>query len=211
MSNESKDMKTVRSDGLPKPRLGSTKEKKSRATPGITLKEKISECVRHAKQGDRDAMATLFEICRDELTAYCTCRLDVESALDIVQEAFLCAMEHIDQLKGGSRFKPWLFTIANNKIKGSYRVNHRRAHSQSEHAKSTQTRKQAMERYQDLVDWEPDPVNRLILHKHYKEFLTFDEIAKSLGMTMNSVKQRASRARKRIFERMKDYDSKYGM
>ena|SRR6266480_86518 len=74
-----------------------------------------TELVKLAKTGNADAFAKLFQRYKQPVRAYITGLLgNSENADDLTQQAFLKAWEKLPTLHDGSRFKPWIFTIARN-------------------------------------------------------------------------------------------------
>jgi len=74
-----------------------------------------SELVKLAKTGNADAFAMLFQRYKQSVRGYLTGLLgNSENADDLTQQAFLNAWAKLPTLHDGSRFKPWIFTIARN-------------------------------------------------------------------------------------------------
>jgi RNA polymerase sigma-70 factor (ECF subfamily) len=73
------------------------------------------DLVRAARGGDRDAFRTLFERYnrRSYALAYGVLR-NQDDALDVVQDAFIKAHEHLDKFEGASGFYTWLYRIVMN-------------------------------------------------------------------------------------------------
>jgi len=73
------------------------------------------DLVRAARGGDRDAFRTLFE--RYHRRAYALAHgvlRHQDDALDVVQDAFIKAHEHLDKFEGTSSFYTWLYRIVMN-------------------------------------------------------------------------------------------------
>ena len=73
------------------------------------------DLVRAARGGDREAFRTLFERYhrRAYTLAYGMLR-NQDDALDVVQDAFIKAHEHLDKFEGASSFYTWLYRIVMN-------------------------------------------------------------------------------------------------
>ena len=73
------------------------------------------DLVRATRGGDRDAFRTLFERYhrRAYALAYGVLR-NQDDALDVVQDAFIKAHEHLDKFEGTSSFYTWLYRIVMN-------------------------------------------------------------------------------------------------
>jgi RNA polymerase sigma-70 factor (ECF subfamily) len=68
-----------------------------------------------ARMGDQRAFDDLFQRFKDEIYRYIRSLVsDVHDADDLFQDAFLCAWEHLAQLKEAAKFKSWLYAIAHN-------------------------------------------------------------------------------------------------
>ncbi|MFQ6102890.1 MAG: RNA polymerase sigma factor [Candidatus Glassbacteria bacterium] len=79
------------------------------------------------KSGDREAFGELVRRYQRPVY-YLALRLigDSDEANDLAQEVFLRAYRGIENFRGSSTFKTWLYTIANNLIKNHYRSARRR-------------------------------------------------------------------------------------
>jgi RNA polymerase sigma-70 factor, ECF subfamily len=74
-----------------------------------------TELVKLAKAGNAHAFAQLFQRYKQPVRRYLTGLLEnSENADDLTQQAFLNAWAKLPTLHDGSRFKPWIFTIARN-------------------------------------------------------------------------------------------------
>ena len=73
------------------------------------------ELVRRAREGDRDAFRELVERYQRRVASLALGMLrSREDALDVVQETFAKAYQHLDRFKGDSGFYTWLYRIAFN-------------------------------------------------------------------------------------------------
>ena len=106
-----------------------------------------TELVKLAKTGNADAFAKLFQRYKQPVRGYLAGLLgNSENADDLTQQAFLKAWEKLPTLHDGSRFKPWIFTIARNLAYDYKRLQARRP-------------SQSLESLKELND----PVNRIDL------------------------------------------------
>lgn len=82
----------------------------------------LGELVRLALAGDAEAPGRLYEKTYDRVY-YLALRLlkNPEDALDVVQESYIAALEHLDTLKNPEAFLPWLYQITANRCKKHYR------------------------------------------------------------------------------------------
>ena len=73
---------------------------------------------------------TMFDDHFDVLRAYCLRRLPVADANDAVAEVFVIALRRHDALPDADSVRPWLYGIARNVIRHSYRSSARRSRLQ---------------------------------------------------------------------------------
>ena len=133
---------------------------------------------------------------------------DVE---DLVQEVFLLAYRRLGQLRDGSRFSPWLSTIADNT------------------ARTWRRRRMVQIRFEELLyrEWS-DPVvdeseaerearmmvrqavrrlsgaHRDVIEQHYFRGRSYADTARQLGLEVNTVRSRLQKARQRIRKEMNE-------
>ncbi|MBI4605667.1 MAG: sigma-70 family RNA polymerase sigma factor [Planctomycetes bacterium] len=81
------------------------------------------ELVKEARKNRPDAWAALYERCAEGMRSFCRRLVGPEDPLrriyeteDIVQEAFLAAMEHISRLENDAAFYAWVRTIIRRRI-----------------------------------------------------------------------------------------------
>jgi RNA polymerase sigma-70 factor (ECF subfamily) len=127
-----------------------------------------------------------------------------EGAEDITQDAFLKAWKHISRFKPGYSFKPWLFTIARNTaldyIKKKKSIAFSSIEGDEDEGSFAETIPDAgplpNEIYADkelgsMLDEAMKilpPEHRAVVVMHYREDMTFEEIAKIIKKPMNTVK-----------------------
>lgn len=167
---------------------------------------------RHLQRGSRRALDMLVERHYDSLVGflYRMTSGDRALALDFAQETFLRALRHIDQFQPDRRFKPWLYAIALNLVRGYFASAHvcRAADVDTE-------RLPAPDPFDPLADDEdaraviaalaalPAHQREVIALFYYQSF-SYDEIAAALGIPVGTVKSRLSLAVKRLRAWMKE-------
>ncbi len=127
-----------------------------------------------------------------------------EDAEDIAQDAFFKAWKYIKRFKSGARFKPWLFAIARNTALDHIKKKRSMAFSDLDDTDNDLSfadtladaeplppevfaRKQlADELMAAMAGLHPD--HRAVLIMHYRDDMTFDDIAEIMGKPMNTVK-----------------------
>ena len=80
------------------------------------------ERVHRARQGDREAFGDLVRLYQARLRAYVARYVPrPDDVFDIVQDAFLDALEHLDRFDPSREFGPWLRTICRNRMLNHFR------------------------------------------------------------------------------------------
>lgn len=81
-----------------------------------------TEVVAHVRDGELDAFRVLFERHHPDLVRYLTAQTDDPLlAEDLAQDVFLAAYEHLGELPRDRRFLPWLYGIAHNRLRRTWR------------------------------------------------------------------------------------------
>ena len=80
--------------------------------------------VRHAKSGNSEAFAELYDACVERVYRYVYFRVTDDDAVeDLTSQVFLKAWENLDRYEiGSSPFVAWLYTIARNLVIDFYRT-----------------------------------------------------------------------------------------
>ncbi|HEY3244865.1 MAG TPA: sigma-70 family RNA polymerase sigma factor [Phycisphaerae bacterium] len=175
--------------------------------------------VRKIQAGDLAPFGELVRRYQDQVynTCWRVCG-NIEDARDLTQDAFIKALDSIQDFAGKSAFYTWLFRIAVNlAISHRRRARHRQAVSLDGHAGGTDTdqAQRLSERLQDLRQVAPDQageqreLQRLVVQALQRleddfrtiivlrdiEGLDYDEIATILDVPRGTVKSRLHRAR----------------
>jgi RNA polymerase sigma-70 factor (ECF subfamily) len=137
-----------------------------------------------------------------------------EDALDLAQDVFVKAFEHLATFRRESSLKTWLYRIAMNHC-----INHVKKHSQefvevteytgSVHA-SVQTQledREQREQFRRLVKLLP-PKQKAILELRINEHLSYEEIAKISGRSISTIKASVFFALEKLRKLVKDPDLK---
>ena len=173
--------------------------------------------VREARAGDPEAWATLLARYRLPLYAYVFELVRHEqSSLDIIQESFINAAQHLAGLRHDEKFGSWLFNIAHQKC-----VQHWRRQPPAEitiepaaedlPAAGEDPRELLIRREQEagflrLLDQLPLP-QRAVVVLHFIEDFSLDEIASITGVPAGTVKSRLHYARKALRKLMEEHES----
>jgi RNA polymerase sigma-70 factor (ECF subfamily) len=166
------------------------------------------------RQGDREAVAALFEACKDRvygLALHLTC--NPSEAGDVTQDVFLRLLGRIGQYRGDARFSTWLYRVVVNVF-----LDRRKSRRRWVPADETMLARRASA--------EPDPETLLIrsqvqrrvasavarlsvklrvpLVLRYVGALSYSQIAETLGVREGTVASRLNRALRQLAEGLKD-------
>jgi RNA polymerase sigma-70 factor (ECF subfamily) len=133
-----------------------------------------------------------------------------EDAMDLAQEVFIKAFEHLPTFRRESSLKTWLYRIAMNHC-----INHVKKHHQefveiSEYtgsirasAQSQMEDREQREHFRRLVKELP-PKQKAILELRINEQLSYDEIAKISGRSVSTIKASVFFALEKLRKLVKD-------
>jgi len=161
--------------------------------------------VRGARAGEPEAWNVLLRRFRLPLYAYVFELVHVEQAsLDIVQETFINAAQHIGGLQQDEKFGSWLFNIAHQKCLQHWRKPPHQEiplDPQDDSYPDTDAgprelllRKEQEEEFMRLLDQLAVP-HRAVLLLHFVEGFSLEEIADITGAQLGTVKSRLHYAR----------------
>lgn len=158
--------------------------------------------VEAAQQGDRSAFGPLFNKFAPALHGILLARLAGMDADDLVQDAFLTAMNQIGSLRDPAKFGAWLLAIARNRAADVQR----RARKSVELPPEIATRENVSaraeaERVMQLIRELPEAY-RETLTLRLVEGMTGAEIAAVTGLTSGSVRVNLHRGMKALKERL---------
>jgi RNA polymerase sigma-70 factor (ECF subfamily) len=150
------------------------------------------------------AFSSLFERYRVSIYRRCVRRLDnVQDAEDASQETLLRAMHGITGFEGRSGLRTWLFAIADNEC--NCLVQRRQRHQYSAHLRCLIQIHEENRRAKPHLDREKvsrvgetlgklPPAAREVLGLRFFREASFDEIARTLGISLSAAKMRLYRA-----------------
>jgi RNA polymerase sigma-70 factor (ECF subfamily) len=137
-----------------------------------------------------------------------------EDAMDLAQEVFIKAFEHLVTFRRESSLKTWLYRIAMNHC-----INHVKKHSQefvevTEYTGSVNSRvqdqledREQREHFRRLVKLLP-PKQKAILEMRINEQLSYEEIAKISGRSISTIKASVFFALEKLRKLVKDPELK---
>jgi RNA polymerase sigma-70 factor (ECF subfamily) len=152
--------------------------------------------------GDEVAFERLYSKYYDKVYALARGVLfDSEEAADVVQEIFTLVYRHLHRFDRRARFSTWLFRIAvNRSIQQGRRLKVRPKQTELNEALTQESESPAhfADPKIELCMTKLHPSDRAALVLFYWEELSLQEIAESLGCSVNAAKTRLYRARERF-------------
>src|SRR5271169_3497154 len=125
----------------------------------LVVPEREQLPVADARAGNAEAWKTLFRRYRLPLYVYVFELLrDEQASLDLVQETFISAFQHINSLRDDEKFGGWLFSIAHQKCIQQWRRQGREAELREE-------------LLPDLEADSPGPLDALLRKEREAEFM----------------------------------------
>ena len=179
--------------------------------------EAEKELIRKAKQGNLRSFEGLVKKYQKNIyrLAYRMTK-DHDSADDLAQETFVKAFTSIKSFKEEHSFYPWIFRICVN-LSINYLKRKKFTVSESEFEPyklddkkvvadpmSQLIKDELMEKIESAIDELPPPFKAVFILKVYEE-LSYEQIAKSLNISVGTVMSRLFRARERLQDSLKDY------
>ena len=167
--------------------------------------DRLEALAARAAAGDTDAINELLALIEPRVMRLCArmlpCKQDAEEAC---QDALLRVATKIDTFRGGSKFTTWLYTVAGNSARSTYRSLKRRSVEQPvdempTHADPRTTsviagsRIDLLEALETMEASRPELVEPLVLRDIAQ--LEYADIARQLDQPLGTVKSRIHHAR----------------
>lgn len=185
------------------------------------------ELMKRAADGEQEAVTELYS--RTYNNAYFTVKAlikDEDTVLDIIQDSYVKAFKNLNQLKEADKFRAWIKRICHNQA-----VDYLRKTKPVMFSVLSADEERAIEFEDDRVENLPEEVmdqketsrliqeilnslsdeQRLVVGMFYYEQFSVREIAKTLGVSENTVKSRLNYARKKIEERIVRLEKEQGI
>jgi RNA polymerase sigma factor (sigma-70 family) len=165
-------------------------------------------------EGDREAFGQLVSRYQSPVCAlaYSTCG-SISRSEDVAQETFITAWRQLRALKEPARFKAWLYGIARNLLGTAFRQQTRNPLATAEpldesvaEAAFANPTEQAITREEEAILWQvlagmPE-IYREPMILYYREGESHDRVAEVLGISEEGARQRLSRGRAMLNERV---------
>jgi RNA polymerase sigma factor (sigma-70 family) len=169
--------------------------------------------------GDSAAFRALFERYALPLHRMVLRRLGSEAdARDVVQQTFLQMHRARNDFHPGARLRPWLFTIAMNLVRGSYRTAGRRreqslddrtpeprATSAEQQPENARLSGEAQQRVRAALASLPE-AQRVVIELHWWGECPYEEIAPIVGASVAAVRVRAHRGYERLRQILPEHE-----
>ena len=163
------------------------------------MNTEFAQCVKKARAGDADAFAELYSTVYKDLYRIALVNLkNQHDASDVVSDTVLEAFSSIKKLKDEKAFKAWIIKILTVKIKNKQKeyIKNRDYREELESVEQEKTDEinygglELMEEFRRLSEEE-----RLVLSLSVVSGYTSEEIAKVTGLSANTVRSKAARAK----------------
>ncbi|MFH1070904.1 MAG: sigma-70 family RNA polymerase sigma factor [Candidatus Glassbacteria bacterium] len=163
------------------------------------------ELVERILGGEKDRFGVLVEKYQRQLYRFLRgMSLDHDEAADVLQNAFIRAYEKLDTLRGGERFRVWIYSIAANQARNYLRDKARVIPLTGDGLPELEEDREAevdREKLGELVcralDGLTGEQKMVVVMRIYNE-MPFKEVAESCGMTVSKAKVTYHRAMKTL-------------
>ena len=178
----------------------------------VECAEDESLLIEKAKAGNRSALGTLFEQHYPKLYGYLLKLTGNEQlAQDLTQETVTKAVIHLHTFRGKSKFQTWLFAIASNVVKNSYRkkqpvfLDELYIEVGDEGIEDQVVQRTQLRRLKLLLDQEKEVDRQIFLLKYYEGF-DYDEISQITGVKVGTCKSKMHYMIERLRITMEGHD-----
>lgn len=176
-----------------------------------------AKLVKRLKAPDRRAFAKLVEKYQESIYTTCYCMVwNQEDAEDAAREAFVTSFEKIRELKDERKYYLWVKTIAENSCKKWMKMRKREGRELPENGSADVTpihvpkpasaerlveQQDTINAGRNALDGLNDEDRAIVELKHFCE-LKFDEVARRLGIPVNTAKTRFYRALEKLTQKL---------
>lgn len=169
--------------------------------------------IRAAQSGDRDALITLLREIETHVyrTAYYILNNE-QDAMDAAQEALIRIYTKINSYEEKAQFKTWVQRIVTNICIDKFRRNkpsvsieeHELVFSDTQNVEDEVMSTYVAKDIQDAIEKLPEHHRAVVVLRYLQDF-SYNEIADSLGLPLNTVKSYLFRARHQLQALLHDY------
>lgn len=169
-----------------------------------------AELVARARDGDGAAFAALVEPAKSRAWSVCLRITGQPSdAEDALQDALTSAWQNLDKFREDAQFSTWLYRIASNAALSLVRKRRDQPTELEDNAwisPDPTTAVDTTDRVQRALAAIPENARAILVLREYGD-LSYNEIADTLGVSVQTVKSRLNRARAAVAERLQLDDS----
>ena len=169
-----------------------------------------AELVARARAGDGAAFGALVEPARSRAWSVCLRITGQQSdAEDALQDALTSAWQNLDKFREDAAFSTWLYRIASN---ASLSLVRKRRDTPTDFedrdwvSSDPTTAVDNIDRVQRALADIPHSFRAVLVLREYGD-LSYQEIADTLGISIQTVKSRLNRARNAVAERLREDES----
>lgn len=185
-------------------------------------------CIALAKQGDQDAMASLYEKTYSQVFYTIKSMIkDEDAVFDILQDTYIKVFTHLDAFSGDSKFPSWVRQIAANTARDYLKrkrpalftelapeddddapVEERFVDSSSENRPDMVLDQAETARLiREIIDSLPED-QRAVIGMYYYQEMPVKDIAEALGTSESAVKSRLLYGRRKIEAKVRDLEKR---
>lgn len=169
----------------------------------------VAETVTRAQQGDRAAVATLYQVYSQRIFRYVAVRVPTNAdAEDLTAEVFVTMVKGLPDYRiTGAPFESWLYRIAASRVADYYR--HHNRHVQTELPETLHDgaaspeeqvlQQQTLDHLRDVLQQLPEEYQTILILR-FVERKSHEEVAEMLDKTVSAVKSAQYRALLRLTE-----------
>ena len=165
----------------------------------------LADIVRQCQSGCRSAQQELYEACHQDVYALMVRMAGGQDAADLTQQVFLQVFRKIEQFRGQSKFKTWLYRLSVNESLQHLRKNKRKqqalTHDPLDDRPSPARGREAKDVLEAALE-QLEPLLRSIFLLKESRGLSYREIAEVTEIPEGTVGSRLNRARRQLREHL---------
>lgn len=190
-----------------------------------TNQSSFSELITLAQFGDQEAITELYN--RTYSAVYHTTKAlirDEDTAQDVLQDAYIKGFQNLDKLRQPEQYQAWMKMIATNTAKNVLKRKKPILFSEMENEDGemevefvddrvehlpevAMDRRETSRLVSEILDTLPDD-QRLVMGMFYYEEMSIQQIARTLGISENTVKSRLNYGRKKVEVKVRDLEKR---
>ena len=170
-----------------------------------TIEDPFADTVKLCQAGDSSAQHDLYQACQHDVFGLMVRMVGRQDAADVSQQVFLQAFKKIDQFRGQSKFKTWLYRLAVNESLQHLRKHKRKhqvlTHDPVDERSTNMQRNEAADLLEKALE-KLEPLLRSIFLLKETQGLSYREIAEATEIPEGTVGSRLNRARRQLRENL---------